>query len=440
LSFRELGYSLAQKAVGRGFTAQVQEIRDSTRDKGVLADAEERYVDELLAHAYANVPYYRELFKSSGLVKDGGVDASRFGGLPLLTKKTVRDNYSQLASADSRARRSYEDRTGGSTGEPLRILKDNVCDSWVIATVRYYFKEMLGLDYLKSRKFLLGAPFREPTKGFRGWATLWLSNTVYANCLRLSETLMDSYVRALNSHNPDVVICYPTALYEILRFVERKGLKVPKPKAVVSSSEVLHDFIREKAEEAFGTKVYDFYGANEANAIAGECHHGSMHVFTFNNRVEAVEASDLGSAGKVVVTPLHNFTMPLLRYENGDVALQGGGTCGCGSPLPTLGRIVGRTMDYFTREDGVLVHPYIVFPFFRGNGSVRAFQIIQEDYKRVRVVVVMEGRDMVWQDHAEDGIRNLMGGDCRVVWEFVEEIPKTSLGKYLYIKSFVHRD
>jgi phenylacetate-CoA ligase len=386
------------------------------------------------------VPYYRELFKSCGLVEDGGVDVSRFGRLPLLTRKDVRDNYGQLTSTDSETRRVYEDHTGGSTGEPLQILKDNVCDSWVIATVRYYFKEFLGLDYLGSRKFLLGTPFREPPKGLSGWATLRLSNAVYYATGRLSDAQMEGHVRALNSYRPDVVICYPSALYEVLKFIERRGLRVPKPKAVICSSEVLQDFIREKAEEVFGTKVHDFYGANEANAIAGECERGSMHVFTFNNLVETVEADGLGGAGKVVVTPLHNFTMPLLRYENDDVALPGGGRCSCGSPLPTMGRIVGRTLEYFVREDGGLVHAFRIMPLFNTNRSIRAFQVIQEDYGRVRVLVVTEKGERGWQERAEEGIRTLMGPDCRVVWEFVDEVPRTPLGKHLYVKSLVHRD
>jgi phenylacetate-CoA ligase len=267
-----------------------------------------------------------------------------------------------------------------------------------------------------------------------------LTNAVYYRTGWLSDAIMDRYVRVLNSYEADVVICYPSALYEMVKFIERRGLRVPKPKAIVCSSEVLQDFIREKAEEVFGVKVYDFYGANEANAIAGECKHESMHVFTFNNRVETMEMEGCGGAGKVVVTPLHNFTMPLLRYENDDVALPGGGRCGCGSPLPTMGRIVGRTMQFLVKEDGGLVHAFRFMPLFNTNSSIHAFQVIQEDCRRIRVTVVANEGERAWQERTEDEMRKLMGPDCRVVWEFVDEIPRTPMGKYLYVKSLVHRD
>jgi hypothetical protein len=53
--------------------------------------------------------------------------------------------------------------------------------------------------------------------------------------------------------------------------------------------------------------------------------------------------------------------------------------------------------------------------------------------------VVAEKGERAWQESIEEGIRDLMGPDCRVVWEFVDEIPRTPLGKHLYVKSLVPR-
>jgi phenylacetate-CoA ligase len=48
-----------------------------------------------------------------------------------------------------------------------------------------------------------------------------------------------------------------------------------------------------------------------------------------------------GEVGRVVVTPLNNFAMPLIRYELGDTA-EVGAPCACGRGLPVLTRILDR--------------------------------------------------------------------------------------------------
>ena len=77
--------------------------------------------------------------------------------------------------------------------------------------------------------------------------------------------------------------------------------------------------MRQKIENIFGTKLYDFYGSREAACIAAECKYGLMHVFSFNNYVEILDNNDQpveeGEEGKVIITNLHNYSMPLIRYE-----------------------------------------------------------------------------------------------------------------------------
>jgi phenylacetate-CoA ligase len=52
-----------------------------------------------------------------------------------------------------------------------------------------------------------------------------------------------------------------------------------------------------------------------------------------------------------VVTPLHNFAMPLIRYAIGDYA-EAGPPCACGRGLPVLARILGRARNLLTLPHG----------------------------------------------------------------------------------------
>jgi len=71
---------------------------------------------------------------------------------------------------------------------------------------------------------------------------------------------------------------------------------------------------------------------------------------------------------------------------------------------------------------------------------IKSFQVIQEDYQRVKILVVLERiMEESEKKDIEDKIKLVMGKDCQIIWEFVDEIRKTPQGKYLYTKSLVRR-
>ncbi|MGA1975892.1 MAG: phenylacetate--CoA ligase family protein [Conexivisphaerales archaeon] len=432
-------YSLAQRASGVDYSAPFTKINGMAGDEDRLTAGTEALLKELLLHAYRNVPYYHALFEGHGLVEGGRVEVSRFDSLPLLTKETIREHASGFTSTGARGRGTYEDSTGGSTGEPLHVMKDAAYDGWRIACQLYFYREFLCLDYFRARKLSFSNPFRWPPNGPKRSLGEWLNNSARLDGLLLTEDAMGGYVKRLNSFRPDSVQGMADTLYELGRFIEARGLKVHRPKVVVSYDVMLYDHMREEIEAAFGCKVHDLYGAVEAGMIAGECGSGSMHVFSFDSKVELLPGGKGGEA-EIVVTPLHNFAMPLIRYRIGDEAFPGVSKCGCGSVLPTIGRVAGRTTDYFVREDGGLVHGLYFISLLRDAKEIRAFQVVQEDYERIRILVRAAGLSEAWRRSVEEKVRLAMGPACRVVWEFVDEVPRTPLGKHLFVKSLVHRD
>src|SRR5260370_22292708 len=58
-------------------------------------------------------------------------------------------------------------------------------------------------------------------------------------------------------------------------------------------------------------------------------------------------------AGRIVITDLLNLSMPLIRYEIGDVAACAEDqNCPCGRNLPLLTGVQGRTTDFLRLPDG----------------------------------------------------------------------------------------
>jgi phenylacetate-CoA ligase len=402
------------------------------------------FLRNLLLHAYDNVPYYHRVLRKSGVIENGKLCLANFGRIPILTRKTIKEREGDLFSRDGEKRKWFYNTSSGSTGEPVRFIQDRLFLKWGRITSRYYYERMLGVNEAFAKKVLLWAArdlFRE-NFGFKEIVARRindvLTNTVLLNCTYMTETDMEHYVRMINSYKPEIIRGYASALYEICRFVEKRNLAIFKPTIVVSSAEMLRDVFRKKIENIFGARVYDVYGSRELDGIAGECKHGLLHIFMFNNYVEVMDGNNSevreGENGKVVATALHNYSMPFIRYEIGDMAIVGPNTCKCGNPLPTLAKITGRVSCFFRKANGTLIDDGYFMAILAQREWIRAFKIIQEDYEKIRVMVVsIEGIIPNSEKKSiEEGIKLVMGKDCKVIWEVVDEIPKTKMGKYLY--------
>jgi len=404
------------------------------------------FLKNLLFHAYNNVPYYHDVLRKAGAVKDGKACLANFEKIPILTKEIIRRRTDELKSRDYKKRKWFYNTSGGSTGEPVKLIQDRLSTKWSMATNCYYYNDIIGIDELFAKKILLWGARRDI---FGGGIELnkvidnALTNTVFLDCLSMTETDMRYFVRIINSYRPEIIRGYASSLFELCKFVKRKKLSIHSPKVVVSSAETLYGIMRKKLESVFGTKVYDFYGSREVHGIAGECKYGLLHMFMFNNYVEVLDRYNQrvkeGENGRIIVTTLHNFSMPLVRYEIGDIAVLGPQKCKCGCPLPTLKKVTGRRIDYFVREDGRIIYGGYFIELFWGKDWVKAFKLIQEDYKRLRILVVL--RDGIAYENQkreiEEKMKLVMGKDCKLKWEVVDEISKTKTGKYLHVESLL---
>ena len=427
------------------FEDQLNQIERINSEKELM-DIQANYLKKILLHAYHNVPFYTQRLKKAGVVNDSNVDINEFSRIRLLTKDDIRKHGKELVSKDIGVRKWYYNSSGGSTGEPVRFIQDYLFGKWYRATLQHYYNNVIGIDELAVKKVMLSGSLKdifEGTIGLRAKIENWLSNTKFLNSFTMTENDMERYVKIINSYKPDLIRGYASSLYEICKFIEKKRITVHQPKVVISISEKLRREMREKIETAFGAKVYDFYGSREVHSIAGECNAGLLHIFMFNNYVEVLNEHNHsvkeGEMGKIVVTTLHNYSMPLIRYEIGDTAILGPKRCKCCNPLLTLKEVTGRITDHFIKEDGTIICGEYFTLLFNLKDWIKSFQIIQEDYRKIRILVTLQGNiNHAEKREIENKIKLVMGKNCNIIWEFVEEIPKTQSGKYLYIKSLLY--
>ena len=412
-----------------------------------LEDLRENYLRSLLLHAYHNVFYYKIIFDKIELVKNGEVDLSKFNEIPILTKEIIRNQRKELVANDYHNRRWYYNSSGGSTGEPVRFIQDDRYAKWGRATATYWYKNILGIDELGMKKIFLWGSERDLFGTGVGWRVKinnWLNNTIILNSFKMSPEDMKRHIKTINSYKPALLRGYASSLHELCRYASGEGIKLHSPKAIISSADTLTYEMRENIERSFGSRVFDFYGSRESNNLAGECKEGLMHILAFHNHVEVLDKGDRsvnkGEEGRVIVTNLHNYSMPLIRYDVGDTAILGPRKCKCGNVLPTLYKITGRSRDHFISKNGTIVSPHILSTLFFRRDWVKGFQVIQEEYDRVRIMVVLERTiSQLEKEEIEEKLAFILGQDCKIIWEFVDSIPKTPQGKYRYIISRVPR-
>ena len=89
-----------------------------------------------------------------------------------------------------------------------------------------------------------------------------------------------------------------------------------------------------------------------------------------------------GEIGEVVITDLNNFSVPLIRYRIGDLAMAVDETqsCPCGRYLSRIGRIEGRTHAIVYCANGTWLPGSFFLHFFKDyEHAIRFFQIQQEE-------------------------------------------------------------
>lgn len=407
--------------------------------------------NDLYLHANTHSRYYHELFQQIGLISDGTVDISRIEEIPILTKDIFRKHHQDLISDEYQTRNWVYNSSGGSTGEPIRLIQDDIYLKWRAATNYFYFKNILDIDEPTAKKVVLWGSERDLFQGSMGYKAKiqnWLSNTVFLNSFRMSWQDIEQYIHTINSFKPEIIRGYAGSLLELCRYAEKKKIPLYSPRIVVSAAENLSDTMRDVIESNFGTKVYNFYGSREVSNLAGECKNGLLHLFQFWNYVEVLDKDNQpvreGEEGRVIVTNLYNYSMPLIRYEIGDMAILGQEKCSCGQILSTLKKVTGRITDHFILESGTTV-PAEFFIHLLGvvcyeQGGFEKFQVIQEEYNEIQINIVThkEISDQ-YKNDINEKIRVVMGLECKIIWNIVDDIPKTPSGKYLYTKSLVRR-
>jgi phenylacetate-CoA ligase len=334
--------------------------------------------------------------------------------------------------------RMGELRTSGSTGVPVTVKTSTLSQAWFKAIVlreQLWHKRDLRLSFAAIRRYKTGvAP---PPDGERRprWASRSAIPFETGPLMRLSISAPASeQAKWLHACDPDYLLTYPSNLTALVPAMREAGLRLTRLREVVTMAELLPPETRALVREAWGVPIRDTYSAKEVGYMALQCpEYEHLHV---QSEVALVEVLDSlgrpcspGQIGRVVVTPLHNFAMPLIRYEIGDYA-EVGPPCTCGRGLPVLTRIMGRVRNILIGASGERYWPSFGTSRFRSLAPVRRHQFVQKRRDLLEARFVVERPLTAVEEGAlRAHILSRLPEPFELTFNYVAEIPASAAGK-----------
>jgi phenylacetate-CoA ligase len=158
--------------------------------------------------------------------------------------------------------------------------------------------------------------------------------------------------------------------------------------------ETVSDELRARIKTVLGIVVEDVYSSQEVGSIAHTCYYGTYHTMDQNLIVEILDADNqpvaVGETGRVVITDLHNYASPVIRYDIGDYAVRGA-ECQCGRGLNTLQKIQGRERNLICHPDGSRHWPQVgMYQFDTLDFLVRRYQVVQHSLTDIEYRIVVD--------------------------------------------------
>ncbi len=361
-----------------------------------------------------------------------------FEEFPVITKNDIRARQDSFMSSAYKKDELFQMSTSGSTGTPFICYQAAEKKKRVNAEIIYY-SEKVGYHLGENLSYIRTVVRQVQKSRFMQF----LQNQTLINCKRLSddgiETILDE-LRRQSKKGAVTLLGYGSTFTALKDYIRKKkidtipGLRIA---GVISGSDMLFDETREVCSRAFGGVPMVSRYSNEENGVFGQ-DEGVNNVFPINEADYIIEILDDdgnqlpdGTRGRIVVTDLYNYAMPLIRYDTGDFGAMEVREIN-GRKKRCLTDFSGRKVDILYNTNGDALSPYLVTNYMWSFTDVAQFQVIQKNQKRY-LLKLNAPKTFTREGEVVELMKQLLGQDAEIAVERVDEIPVLSSGKRRYI-------
>lgn len=345
----------------------------------------------LVEHAYRTTGFYRQRLDAVWYRPGTPHIPERFTELPIITRADIQAAGESIFSRQipQSHGRLLAGKTTGSTGRPLMYRGTRLVESlWNTLTLREHLWHRRDFGATTA---IVRAGTMDQTLPNWGHPT----NKVFRTgaCFTLDiRTDIARQVEWLQAHKPGYFLTHPSNLRAIGHYCLKQRVRLEGLRQVRCVGEIVDTSLRELCRAAFDVPLVDMYSACETGYIALQCPESeNYHVQVETMLVEVLDETGKpckpGGMGRVVLTVLHNFAMPLIRYEIGDYAVAGP-PCPCGRGLPVLERIVGRQRNLLVLPDGRRYWPLVGYKTWMDIAPIEQAQFLQKNLQTIEAKLV----------------------------------------------------
>lgn len=369
---------------------EVSEFAPTTQRHAI----QERQLAALISHHAAHTPAFANRLVTAGLEPEDVITLDGLQKLPPASRRDIQTAGPGFYATHVPKTHLPQGlvKTSGSTGEPVAIRKSALNQLfWSAFTIR---------DHLWNHRDFAGrmSSIRANIETYAeigDWGcpvnSLYESGPGQAIPI---TTPVQEQLRLVEQFQPQILLAYPNNLKAFCEHWEEKGFTLTCIRHLRTIGETVSQPLRQRVLRLTGLQIEDNYSSQESGPIAIQCPASQLyHVMSEALIIEILTESDtackIGATGRVVITDLHNFASPLIRYDIGDYA-QVGGSCRCGKNLPTLSSVLGRERNLLRRPNGDRHWPLVGFHHFDAVAPVRQYQFIQHTLRDIEFRVVSD--------------------------------------------------
>lgn len=395
--------------------AYINENFGETRAK----EKREEYLAELIEHSISTTPFYE------------GLGVEDFGDFPVINKNIVRENFEDFKSKTYLNKKKEEVVTSGSTGTPFRLLH-NMNKRHRHRADNLYFAQKGGYE-LGDKVYLLRAAHDTDAKAMVEFRK---KNIIPHGVMNYTDSEMEKlFDKIKDDKRQKCIVCFASMAKIIGNYLDNNDVEPLKTKikSVITDGDSLSNEDKDKLGRFFQIPVFARYGNMECGILGQQDEYSeygyslnwaSYHyeVLSLNEDIPAEE----GELGRIVVTDLFNYSMPLIRYDTGDMAVLS--NIRQTNQAPHFSRIEGRTVDLIYNSKGELLSPYMVATKMLPYLELKQFQFAQTGPK------TYEFRLNPWSLFTREKqliteSKEYLGHDADVSIVYVDDIPLLSSGK-----------
>lgn len=363
-----------------------------------------------------------------------GVDFSYF---PSINKNIIKDNQEKIMNSDYKHEQLFQMATSGSTGTPF-VCYQNAEKKKKVSSEIIFYSEKAGykignnLIYLRSLSNRSKKPYYKQL----------MQNQFTLDCNNLANDKLQFLLNKVIKHSQNgkaMLLGYGSTYKVLSEYIENRSLPNIKLAGVVSGSDMLFDDVRENIEKMFQCRCYSRY-SNEENGVIGqdELENNVFYLNEANYYVEIFKLNedklaDDGEIGRIIVTDLYNFAMPMIRYDTGDIGRISYRKDCNGKTKRVIDQFGGRKVDIIYKTTGEVISPHSITNMMWDYPDIKQFQFIQSDEKKYNLLLNISNDINV--DLIKKELKKIVGKDAEILIEFVNEIPVLSSGKRRYISN-----